>query len=91
MVAHSFKMSGISDTATQYNLNPQYQCCWNLNFENYFAPSSLFHIDEQTRAWSHMYLIYICLGIYTNTFYTDVHIQHSCVTKATHVEPKHLL
>jgi len=38
-----------------------------------------------------MYLIYICLGIYTNTFNTDVHIQHSSVTKATQVEPRHLL
>jgi len=34
MVAHSFKMSGINDTATEYNLNPQYQFCWNLNFTN---------------------------------------------------------
>jgi len=91
MVANFFKMSRISDTATQYNLNPQHQCCWNLNFANYFAPCSLFHTDKQTHAWSHMYLIYICLGMYTNIFNTDVHSQHSGVTEATQVEPRHLL
>jgi hypothetical protein len=80
-------MSGISDPATQYYLNPQYQCCWNLNFEL----CVLFHTDEQTHIWSHIYLIYICLGIYTNTFNTDVRSQDASLTMATKVKPRHIL
>jgi len=97
VIIFTFKDQGVLDTwRWWWHIPPKCQgsvtlllsITWILNISA--AGTSIFQIilhhvlysilmnkpmHEATCIW------FICLGIYTNTFNTDVHIQHSCVNK----------